>query len=37
MWGTLPFVLLMALAVLLLSVAPGISTGLPDLIMGPGR
>src|SRR5436305_982223 len=34
-WGTLPFVLLMMLAVLLLCVFPGISTGLPDLVMGP--
>jgi len=28
-------VLLMMLAVLLLCVFPGISTGLPDLVMGP--
>jgi TRAP-type C4-dicarboxylate transport system permease large subunit len=34
-WGTLPFVLLMMGAVLLLCVAPGISTWLPDLVMGP--
>src|SRR5438128_1028647 len=34
-WGTLPFVLLMMLAVLLLCFFPGISTGLPDLVMGP--
>jgi TRAP-type C4-dicarboxylate transport system permease large subunit len=33
-WGTLPFVVLMALAVLLLCFVPGISTGLPNLIMG---
>jgi C4-dicarboxylate transporter DctM subunit len=38
MWGTLPFVGLMALAVLLLCFAPGIATGLPDLVMGvPAR
>ena len=37
MWGTLPFVGLMALAVLLLSFAPGIATGFPDLVMGKGR
>jgi C4-dicarboxylate transporter DctM subunit len=38
MWGTLPFVGLMALAVLLLCFAPGIATGLPDLVMGvPSR
>jgi tripartite ATP-independent transporter DctM subunit len=34
-WGTLPFVLLMMLAVLLLCFFPEISTGLPDLVMGP--
>jgi len=34
-WGTLPFVLLMMFAVLLLCVFPGISTMLPDLVMGP--
>ena len=38
MWGTLPFVGLMAVAVLLLCFAPGIATGLPDLVMGvPSR
>src|SRR5258708_37467029 len=34
-WGTLPFVLLMMLAVLLLCFFPGVSTRLPDLGMGP--
>jgi TRAP-type C4-dicarboxylate transport system permease large subunit len=34
-WGTLPFVLLMMLAVLVLCFVPEISTWLPDLIMGP--
>lgn len=34
-WGTLPFVLLMALAVVLLCLVPSISTGLPNLVMGP--
>jgi TRAP-type C4-dicarboxylate transport system permease large subunit len=34
-WGTLPFVLLMMVAVLLLCFFPGISTTLPDLVMGP--
>jgi tripartite ATP-independent transporter DctM subunit len=34
-WGTLPFVLLMMAAVLLLCVVPGIATLLPDLVMGP--
>lgn len=33
-WGTLPFVLLMALAVLLMCFFPQISTALPDLVMG---
>src|SRR5215213_7666108 len=34
-WGTLPFVLLMMAAVVLLCFVPGISTWLPDLVMGP--
>jgi TRAP-type C4-dicarboxylate transport system permease large subunit len=34
-WGTLPFVLLMMLAVVLLCFLPGIATSLPDLVMGP--
>jgi len=33
-WGVLPFVGLMALAVVLISVAPGLATWLPDLVMG---
>src|SRR5665811_1883694 len=33
-WGTLPFVLLMMLAVVVLCFVPGISTYLPDLVMG---
>src|SRR5690349_12892753 len=33
--GTVPFVILMAIAVLLLCLVPSISTGLPDLVMGP--
>jgi TRAP-type C4-dicarboxylate transport system permease large subunit len=37
MWGTLPFVILMALAVVILCFAPWIATGLPDLLMGVGR
>jgi tripartite ATP-independent transporter DctM subunit len=37
-WGTLPFVLLMAFAVVLLCLVPSISTGLPNLVMGlPSR
>jgi tripartite ATP-independent transporter DctM subunit len=34
MWGTLPFVLMMALAVVLACFVPGIATWLPDAIMG---
>ena len=34
-WGTLPFVLLMFFAVVLLCIFPGISTWLPDIVMGP--
>ena len=34
-WGTLPFVVLMALAVVLLCLMPSISTWLPNLVMGP--
>jgi TRAP-type C4-dicarboxylate transport system permease large subunit len=33
-WGTLPFVLLMMAAVVLLCFVPNISTWLPDLVMG---
>ncbi len=36
-WGTVPFVLLMLLAVILLCIFPQISTGFPDLVMGKGR
>jgi tripartite ATP-independent transporter DctM subunit len=34
-WGTLPFVLLMMAAVVVLCFVPQISTMLPDLVMGP--
>ncbi len=34
-YGSLPFVLLMMAAVLLLCFVPQISTALPDLVMGP--
>jgi TRAP-type C4-dicarboxylate transport system permease large subunit len=34
-WGTVPFVALMFLAIILLCVFPGIATWLPDVIMGP--
>jgi tripartite ATP-independent transporter DctM subunit len=33
-WGVLPFVVLMLLAVVLICVFPGIATGLPDAVMG---
>jgi C4-dicarboxylate transporter, DctM subunit len=36
-WGTLPFVGLMFVAVFLLCLFPGIVTGLPELVMGKGR
>jgi tripartite ATP-independent transporter DctM subunit len=35
--GSLPFVVCMALAIVILSVFPGLATGLPDLLMGPAR
>src|ERR1700723_2445882 len=35
MWGTLPFVFLMMVAVLILCFVPEIATGFPDLVMGP--
>ena len=34
-WGTLPFVMLMTLAVVVLCFLPEIATALPDLLMGP--
>jgi tripartite ATP-independent transporter DctM subunit len=36
-WGTLPFVILMAIAVVILSVFPEIATGFPNFVMGKGR
>jgi tripartite ATP-independent transporter DctM subunit len=36
-WGTVPFVILMAAAVLVLCLVPGIVTSLPDMVMGKGR
>jgi tripartite ATP-independent transporter DctM subunit len=33
-WGVLPFVILMFLAVILICLVPGIATGLPDAVMG---
>jgi tripartite ATP-independent transporter DctM subunit len=34
-WGVLPFVVLMLLAVVLICIFPGIATALPDSVMGP--
>ncbi|HXE28839.1 MAG TPA: TRAP transporter large permease subunit, partial [Stellaceae bacterium] len=34
MWGTLPYVICMMLAIVLLCIFPGIATWLPDLLMG---
>jgi C4-dicarboxylate transporter, DctM subunit len=36
-WGVMPFVALMLLAIILICIAPGIATLLPDLVMGAGR
>lgn len=35
LWGALPYVLVMALAIVILCIFPGIATWLPDLVMGP--
>jgi C4-dicarboxylate transporter, DctM subunit len=35
MWGTIPYVLCMMLAIVLLCMFPGIATWLPDTLMGP--
>jgi C4-dicarboxylate transporter DctM subunit len=37
MWGVLPFVGLMIFSVVILCLAPGISTWFPDLVMGAGH
>ena len=34
-WGVMPFVLLMIMAVIFLCAFPIVSTGLPDAVMGP--
>jgi len=34
-WGVLPFVGLMAVAIVIICLVPGIATGFPDLVMGP--
>jgi C4-dicarboxylate transporter DctM subunit len=35
LWGSMPYVLCMLLAILILCVFPGIATWLPDVLMGP--
>ncbi|WP_119681062.1 TRAP transporter large permease [Indioceanicola profundi] len=35
LWGAMPYVLCMVVAILILSVFPGLVTWLPDLVMGP--
>jgi TRAP-type C4-dicarboxylate transport system permease large subunit len=35
-WGTVPFVILMFVAILLLCLVPGIATWFPDAVMGAG-
>jgi TRAP-type C4-dicarboxylate transport system permease large subunit len=36
-WGVLPFVGLMFVAIVLICLVPGIATGFPDLVMGPPK
>jgi C4-dicarboxylate transporter DctM subunit len=36
-WGTVPFVVLMIIAVVTMCFVPGIATGFSDLVMGPGH
>ena len=36
-WGTIPFVVLMIIAVIIMCFVPGIVTGFSDLVMGPGH
>jgi tripartite ATP-independent transporter DctM subunit len=36
-WGTLPFVIIMALAVVILAIFPEIATWFPNVVMGQGR
>jgi len=37
MWGTIPYVICMFLAIIILCAFPGIATWLPDTLMGPGH
>jgi C4-dicarboxylate transporter, DctM subunit len=36
-WGVLPFVGLMFVAIFLICLVPGIATGFPNWVMGPGK
>ena len=36
-WGVMPFVGLMFIAIILICVLPAIAVGLPNMVMGPGR
>ena len=36
-WGVMPFVALMFIAIVLICLVPAIAVGLPNLVMGPGR
>ena len=36
-WGVMPFVGLMFVAIILICIFPGIATGFPDMVMGPGK
>ena len=36
LWGSLPFVACMVIAIVILSIFPGLALWLPDLVMGPG-
>jgi C4-dicarboxylate transporter, DctM subunit len=36
-WGTIPFVVLMIIAVITMCFVPGIATAFSDLVMGPGH
>lgn len=37
LWGSLPFVACMILAIILLCIFPSLATGLPDMLMGAGQ
>jgi len=37
LWGALPYVMMMIVGIIILSIFPGIATWLPDHLMGPVR